>query len=827
MPAQANHSHAAVLEEALTRFVDECQQGAEPCVDRFIEQYPQCKAQLEVRLRDLAEVDSLFDSLLRADDTEFSALESEHDLSGQKLGSFEILERIGRGGMGVVYLARDTKLKRSVALKSMPVALQTDATARMRFRREAELLASLNHPNIAAIHDIIEEGESAGHLVLEYVPGETLAQRIDRTPLNLEEVLSVGRQIADAVSAAHKKGIVHRDLKPGNIKITPENRVKVLDFGLAKVTLPEAHTMETADTQAGRVIGTPAYMSPEQARGKSVDHRTDIWSFGCILYEMLTGNVPFEGETATDTVAKILEREPDWQALPRGTPAKMRTLLHRCLEKNPNRRQRDIGAAAVEMTEALASPAIAAATGAAEIGPGEVDSLAVLPLKNLTGDSKQEYLADSITDVLISDLGKIALQRVRVISLQTMMQYKGSNKSLPDITRELNADAIVEGSVLGVDKSLRITVRLIRAVPEQLLWCERFDREFGKILMLSGEVAHSIARQLGIAPTLEQGSLQAPPRSVNPETLKAYLLGMFHLNKSTPEGARKGLAYLHQAIEKDPADPLAYGGLALGYAASAHGPGAPADALEHAERAALKALELDAMLAEAHAALAHIKLYRDWDWEAAGQTFQRALQLNPSLTMTRTHYAFFLLLVERVDDGLAELRRVQQLDPLTPYWPACQSWQYWWVGDYDRAIDEAAKSLELYPEFAVGLYVLGNAYAEKGMYEEAVKVHQRAAALSREWKWGLGRTYAMAGRQDEARAMLAEVESEFTTWDTWFIAEIYAALGERDKAFRWLKTAFGPPNHPYVPWIRFSPALKPLQNDARFLELLRRLNLPK
>ncbi|MFB0554795.1 MAG: tetratricopeptide repeat protein, partial [Phycisphaerae bacterium] len=343
---------------------------------------------------------------------------------------------------------------------------------------------------------------------------------------------------------------------------------------------------------------------------------------------------------------------------------------------------------------------------------------------------------------------------------------------------------------------------------------------------LQSEVARAIARQIEITITPDQEARLAATRPVNPETYEAYLKGMFHLNKSTPEGTKKGLAYLRQAIEKDPEDPLAYGGLALGLVASAHGPGAPPDALKRAKAAALKALELDEMLTEAHAALAQIKLYGDWDWEAAEQAFQRALQLNPSLTMTRAQYSWYLQLFGRTHEASAEMRRVQEVDPLTPLWPAWQGWQYWWAGQYDQAIDEARKSLELDSDFPVALYVLGSAYAEKGMYEEAIKAHQRVAVVNRAWKSALGRTYAMAGRQDEARLELAELEADPTTWDTWFIAQIYAVLGEKDQAFRWLEAAYGPPNHPYVPWISHSHAFKPLRDDPRFKDLLSRLNFP-
>ncbi|MBL7187029.1 MAG: serine/threonine-protein kinase [Phycisphaerae bacterium] len=357
MVAASDDNQNKVLEEALKRFVDAFLRGEQPDTEEFVKQYPECEDLLRPRIRDLLKINTLFDTLVQMDESDFDDTATGHDLVGQTVGSCEIVEMIGRGGMGVVYLARDTKLKRSVAIKSMPVELQADSTARTRFRREAELLASLNHPNIAVIHDIIEQDESAGYLILEYVPGETLAQRIAREPLNLEEALSISQQIAEAVSAAHEKSVVHRDLKPGNIKITPEGKVKVLDFGLAKASVGESRSGEAAVTQPGHVMGTPAYMSPEQARGKETDHRTDIWSFGCIMYEMLTNHLPFEGETATDTLARILERQPDWDVLPENTPMNIRVLIRRCLEKDPRRRLQHIGDAFIEIQETLNLPA--------------------------------------------------------------------------------------------------------------------------------------------------------------------------------------------------------------------------------------------------------------------------------------------------------------------------------------------------------------------------------------------------------------------------------------------------------------------------------------
>ncbi|MBL7185383.1 MAG: serine/threonine-protein kinase [Phycisphaerae bacterium] len=350
------------FEEALRQFVDAHMRGKKPNIDEFVDRYPEFEDQIRYKVQSFKRIDALFDTVMQSDESEFADTATGDDLVGQKVRSFEIVEIIGRGGMGVVYLAHDTKLDRSVAVKSIPAQLQASSTAQARFQREAKLLASLNHPNIAVIHEIIEQTEGSSYLILEYVPGQTLAEQIAKGPLKLQEALTIALQIAEAMAAAHEHDVIHRDLKPGNIKITPDGRVKVLDFGLAKTVGGEAVAQQSTVTQPGRVMGTPAYMSPEQARGKPTDKRSDIWSFGCVLYEMLTGRVPFEGETVSDTLANILQTDPDWQALPENTPANILVLLRRCLEKDPHRRLQHIGDAVIEVRETLNPPSTAPPT---------------------------------------------------------------------------------------------------------------------------------------------------------------------------------------------------------------------------------------------------------------------------------------------------------------------------------------------------------------------------------------------------------------------------------------------------------------------------------
>jgi serine/threonine protein kinase/tetratricopeptide (TPR) repeat protein len=854
------------FKEAFRQFVEEQLSGKAPDIEELVSKYPEHEHQVRQKVKEFHKVDSLFDSLVRAEESDFEEAVTGHDLVGKNVGSFEIKKIIGRGGMGVVYLAHDSKLGRSVAIKSMPAKLQTSSTAQVRFKREAKLLASLNHPNIAVIHDIIEENNS-GFLILEYIPGQTLAERIAREPLKLHEALSIGQQVAEAISAAHEKGIVHRDLKPGNIKITPDGRVKVLDFGLAKTSGSEGKHLEATVTQPGRVMGTPAYMSPEQACSKQIDKRSDIWSLGCIMYEMLTGHLPFDGETITEILARIIEREPNWEMLPEDTPSNIRVLLQRCLEKNPNQRLQHIGDVAIEIRETLNTPVTAppVTTPSSTLLKTQTTArdkrrtavmiiaiafiiisvisvwlikdkqpqssprdkrLVVLPFDYL-GPAGEEWFTDGLTDEITTHLGYI--HGLAVISRQSAIGFKKIGIS-PQMVKEHNLDYFLEGTVQydkvsDPNSPVRIRIQLVKAADNTQMWQESFDKNMVNIYLLQSDIAERVAQALNVNlfQTESQALVSRPIENLEAHNL--YLQGMFNLREETPEGTKIGLDYLRQAIEKDPTDPLAYGALALGYVLSTHGPGAPSDAFERANEYAQQALELDQNLAEAHAALAMYKIYREWDWEGASKEFRTALDLNPNLTLVRAHYSFYLLLFNRTDDALAEMRKIQDTDPLMPLWPTYLAWQFLWAEQYDEALIEVDKALELAPNFPLALYVKGCALAGNKMYEQAIEVHEKAGQLSAEWKCGLAHTYALAGRLDEARQALTELEADYSPWDRWFIAVIYTTLGDKDQAFKWLEKAYGPPNHPYLPWIKYVPEFKSLRNDPRFDDLLRRMNL--
>jgi len=757
------------VEQAVLQFLDAQLRGSASDMEELVKKYPEFEDKIRQKIAEFQKVDSLFDSLVQADESDFDSTTTGPDLVGRKIGGFEIKEIIGRGGMGVVYLARDTKLDRPVAIKSMPAELQASSTAQARFQREAKLLASLNHPNIAAIYEIVEEKKS-GYLILEYIPGETLAERIANKPLKLEEALSIGQQIAEAVSAAHEKGVVHRDLKPGNIKIMPDGRVKVLDFGLAKTAVSEGKHLEATVTQPGRVMGTPAYMSPEQACGKPTDKRSDIWSFGCIMYQMLTGQLPFEGETATDTLARIIERQPDWEKLPQDTPTNIRTLLRRCLEKKPQRRLRDVGDAVIEISETLNTPVTAppvttpsstslkpqviarhrlrtAAIIAAafvivltviavqfvskkEAPPSfEEIRMVVLPFENL-GSAEDEYFADGIMDAITARLAGI--HGLSVISRQSAIQYKKSEKNPQQIAEELDVDYILEGTIqrerpTDPDSRVRIIPQLINASEDAHVWTEIYDDDMNEVFRLQSDIAEKVAQALDIALIEpEREALKAKPTE-NMEAYEYYLQGNDYYNYTrgySESDSRIAIRMFERAVELDPGFTLAYAKLCeihshmydLGYDHSQ-------ERIAMAKQAVDKAFQLDPDLPEAHYALGR--------YYSAIKDIERALE----------QYAIVLKSQPNHEAAIG----------MTGYTRRGQ-------GKLEQAVINFKRALELNPRNAQLLSHVGDTLSHLRKYSEAERYYNRAILLAPDWS---GLYYSKAwlyllweGKTEKARAVL-------------------------------------------------------------------------
>jgi len=749
---------------------------------------------------------------------------------GSQIGQFRIERELGRGAVGVVYLAHDTKLDRPVAIKSLPAEVMGDPKTRSRFTREARVLASLNHPNIATIHDELEEAEGVVHLILEYVPGQTLAERIAKKPLKLEEALTIALQIAEAVAAAHEHDVIHRDLKPGNIKITPEGKVKVLDFGLAKAVGGEAVDQQSTVTEPGRVIGTPAYMSPEQARGKATDKRSDIWSFGCVLYEMLTSRVPFEGETVSDTLAGILEHEPNWQALPQGTPANIVALLRRCLEKEPRRRLRDIGDIAIPLedtTVELQRSTLPTETVKAEPVQVAKWSRRALPWF-ITG------VAVTLMVLFSAELGKI--KALRVISRTSAMQYKDTDKVIPEIAKELDVDAVVEGSVLKAGNDVRVTAQLVDGRTDAHLWSDNYTGTLTNILALQSQVTLAIAREIEATLTPEEEAHITRTEVVNPKAYEAYLLGIHYLNKGLESDIEIAIEYFKRALEIDSNYAIAYVGLADAYKILGNtNIRSPEDTWQNARTAAEKALAIDEGLAEAHTALAVVKYLSKWDWQGAEREFKRALEINPNSADAHLEYSNFLLNMERYDEALSQNERASELDPHS-IWVKFFKWLTLYMsGRETEAIQLVENAIESDPDQAHPYWYwwLTNSYAGQGRYEEALAPLRTQINLMEEDVTDelglLGYLYGRLGQKAKALEQL-EALDELAAKGRYVSpvtrSLIYIGLDDKDKAFTCLEEGYRRHSAKMV-WLKVWFFFNTLRDDPRFQDLLRRMNFPE
>jgi serine/threonine-protein kinase len=829
MTDERNQEH--VFKEAVRQFIEMQLQGKEPDIEEFVNKYPEFGGQIRNKIKEFRKVDSLFDSLVLVDESNIEDTIAGNDLIGQKIGRFEITETIGKGGMGIVYLARDTKLDRSVAIKSVPAELQSDPNTRMRFRREARLLASLNHPNIAVIYEIIEQKKGTDYLILEYVPGKTLSEYIVQGPLELISALSICRQVAEAVSAAHEKGIAHRDLKPGNIKIMPDGRVKVLDFGLAKASASEGKSADATVTQPGHVIGTPAYMSPEQARGKETDYRTDIWSFGCIMYEMLTGRLPFEGETATDILAGIIERDPDWDALPDKMPRSIHVLLCRCLDKELRRRLRDMGDMAIAIEDTLSE--LQHATKKKELVETDrthpMKAIVVLPFKNLSSNQEQEYFVDGMTDALIAELGKI--KALRVISRTSSMHYKNTDKKVPEIAKELEVNAIIEGSVLKVGNDVRITVQLIDARIDTHIWSENYTGKLDNILALQSKVILAIAREIEIILTPEEQRRISCRKPIDPKAYEAYLRGIFFMEKHTPEGYRTAAIYFKQAIQIQPDYAQAHAWLGGAYwVPSLWGYSPPHESFSKAKTAMNTAFELDKTCAEALGGIGWIALHYDWDWEKAKVSLEGSIKLNSNYSYGYHGLAWYWTIAGCFETAIEMIQSAIELDPLSHVLNSSLVTIYAYSGQHDKAIAQREKTLKLDPGFITALVGKAEHYLSMSMYAEAVQSIRKTIELAGRTPRllaMLGRAYALSAMKPEAEKLLRELqEKERNEYiSPMHFAALYANLDNADEAFRWLEKAYEERN-PMMPFLKIDSSLNSLRSDPRFDKLLERMNFP-
>jgi TolB-like protein/Tfp pilus assembly protein PilF/predicted Ser/Thr protein kinase len=770
---------------------------------------------------------------------------------------YNIIEELGRGGMGVVYKAEDIRLKRTVALKFLPPEVTHIPHVKERFMREAQAAAALDHPNICTVYEF-DEAEEKTFISMAYIEGQSLKKKIESGPLELDEAIRIALQVAEGLQKAHKNGVVHRDIKSANIMVTEEGQAKIMDFGLARMM------GGTLLTKEGMTMGTIAYMSPEQARGEEVDHRTDIWSFGVVLYEMFSGQLPFKGEHDQAVVYSILKEKPKPVTdLCSEIPMAIGQVVDKTLEKDPDKRYQEIeelvddlksiseGIVPEEIKVRLRKAkllkrkrailyagiaglfivmtviALSLFTGRAEA----IDSIAVLPLENLTGDAGQQYFVDGVTDELIGELGQISA--LRVISRQSVMRYKESDKPLPEIARELNVDAVVEGSVQQAGESVRIRVQLIDALPEEKnLWGQTYERAKTDVLMLYSEVARTIADHIKVKLTSEEETRLAGARQVNPQAYDAYLKGQFHWGKLTPEDMEMAMQYFELALKEDPNFTLAHSGIALVWGTYAlFGLLPPHEAAPKAKAAAEKALELDNTLAEVHYVLAAVKTWLEWDWEEAEIAFRRAIELNPNYPDVRAYYSHFLFIMHRPEEAMVQIERALELDPFNPLFQSLYGADLMIMRRYDEAIEQLRKALKTVPNHGVALDTLGLVFHQKRMYEKSLE-QRKAYYASMGFEEGvkaLTRGYEEAGYAGamNSAAEVWEELSQATYVLPWLIAELYVYAGNKNEALDWLEKGIeaGDPNMPYIGVLPH--ILDLLGNEPRYQDLLRKMNLPQ
>lgn len=749
---------------------------------------------------------------------------------GQTLGPYRIVSMIAAGGMGEVYLAEDSRLGRKVAVKLLPAHFTRDEERVRRFRLEARAVSALNHPNILTIYEVGEAG-GTDYIVTEFIEGEMLRQQIANAPMEIEAALDVAIQVAGALSAAHQAGIVHRDIKPENIMLRPDGIVKVLDFGLAKLTEPrppdgDAEAQTHFRTEPGIVMGTVRYMSPEQVRGLKINAETDLYSFGVVLYEMVTGRVPFEGKTHADLVVSILEKAaPPLAHYAANIPAELERIVGKCLEKDAARRY----PSARDLFIDLKNLQSRRPEGQRAVQPSH--SIAVLPFVNMSADPENDYFCDGLAEELINALTKV--KAIKVAARTSAFSFKGKGPDIREIGRKLNVSTVLEGSVRKASSRLRITAQLINVADGYHLWSERYDRQMEDVFATQDEITLAIVDALKVTLLGDERAALLNRYKNNLEAYNLYLKGRYFWNKrpATQELTR-GIEYFQQAIEEDPGYALAYAGLADSYAMLGsweNGSLSPREAMPKAKAAAERALEIDEALAEAHASLAYARLHYDWDWPAAEMECKRGIELNPNYASIHHWYSHYLMAAGCSEASLEESERALELDPLDLVINAHLAWHYYFAGQYDQAIERCHKTRELYPASFWPRFFSGLAYEQKGMYGEAIAEFREAIVVSGSVTFavaGLGHTYAIAGKQAEAKTLLSELKesSKQKYVQSYDVALICAGLGENDQAFDWLEKACVDRSG-WMPYLKLDPRLHRLHPDPRFQDLLRRVGL--
>jgi serine/threonine-protein kinase len=739
-------------------------------------------------------------------------------LAGTKLGNYEIESLLGRGGMGVVYKARQLSLNRPVALKFLPPELIGSHEWKERFFREAQAAAALAHPNICTIHEINEVDDKV-FIAMEYLKGQSLDKKIESGALDIDEAVNVALRVAEGLGHAHKRGVVHRDIKPANIMITGDGQTKIMDFGLAKLS------GKTRLTKTATVMGTITYMSPEQARGdKDISCQTDIWSLGVMLYEMLTGRLPFDAETDTGLIYKIINENPELITNHRSDiPGSLVSLIEKAIQKDPQNRYK-----AAEMFVAdLEAVKSETSTSKGSTSP----SIAVLPFVNMSADPDQEYFCDGLAEELINALTQ--LKDLKVIARTSAFSFRGKEIDVRDIGKKLDVGTVLEGSVRKAGKRLRITAQLINTAQGHHLWSEKYDRNMEDVFAIQDEISEAIVAKLKPKLLGEEKEKLAKRQPANLEAYNLYLKGRYFLNKGTQEDVKKAIECFRRAIEEEPDYALAYCGLSESWSnLPFYGSFPPQEAYLKGREAALRALEIDDTLGEAHCALALNKVDYEWDWEGAEREFRRGIELNPGYAISHQWYAFLHQCRGRFDEAIMEMKKALELDPLSQAINRDLGTVYLYSRQYEQAAEASRKALEMDPNNETVRIVLGGVYLWKLMLDEAMTEFQKAKEISTGLNTiaeiGIAASLALGGKRAEAERIVDDLirRSEEEYVSRFWLSTMYFLLGDLDSGFESLEKAYERREH-WMCYFKVQQAFDVVRTDPRYISLLKRIGLDK